>query len=194
MIADVIKFLRDRLNQTLTRDSSEGAVEDLFVYVGTNQDNSAKFKSDAVSILLVRTEEDTTLRQPNLYARVSLDGTHQKVSPEIRMSLWVLFVARFPDDYHRALEHLSDVIRYFQNHRVFDKNNSPELTEEVPQLILELITPTFTEQNEIWGALRSSYQPSALYKVNMVVFQDQNGESLPAVKEINQKVKQVTSS
>ncbi len=193
MIADVIKFLRDRLNKTLMRDSLEGAAEDLFVYVGTDADGSASFKSDAVSILLVRIEEDATLRNPDLYARVSAEGVHQKVAPEIRMKLWVLFVARFPDDYSRALRHLSDVIRYFQNHRVFNQENSPDLKEEVPQLILELVTPSFTEQNEIWGALRSAYQPSALYKVNMIVFRDEDGRSLTDVKELNQTVAQAPS-
>ncbi len=194
MIADVIKFLRDRLNKTLPRDSSEGAAEDLFVYVGTNRDDSASFKSDAVSILLVRIEEDTTLRQPDPYARIFAKGVHQKVAPEIRLNLWVLFVARFPDDYTQALQHLSDVIRYFQNHRVFNQENSPDLKEEVSQLMLELVTPSFTEQNEIWGALRSAYQPSALYKVNMIVFRDEEGRSLTDVKELVQTVVQAPPS
>lgn len=193
MIADVIKFLRNRLNEVLPRDSSEAAAEDLFVYVGTNKDDSASFKSDAVSILLVRIEEETTLRQADPYARITAKGVHEKVAPEIRMSLWVLFVSRFPGDYPRALQHLSDVIRYFQNHRVFNQENSPDLTEVVPQLILELVTPTFTEQNEIWGALRSAYQPSALYKVNMIVFYDEDGQSQPAVEELNQTVAQAPS-
>ena len=190
MIADVIKFLRDRLNNTLPRDSSEGAAEDLFVYVDTNKDDSVSFKSAAVSLMLVRIEEDTTLRQPDPYARISATGVHQKVAPEIRMNLWVLFVARFPDDYSRALQHLSDVLRYFQNHRVFNQENSPELKEEVSQVILELVTPSFAEQNEIWGALRSAYQPSALYKVKMIVFEDKDGEPLTEVKEVVQTVVQ----
>ncbi len=188
MIADVIQFLRDRLNQALPRDSSEGAAEDLFVYLGPGKDDSVGFKPDAVSILLVRIEEDTTLRKPDLYARVAGDGARQRVEPEIRMDLWILFVARFPDDYGQSLHHLSRVVRYFQNHRVFNQENSPDLTEEISQLVLELITPSFTEQNEIWGALRSAYQPSALYKVRMIVFQDEDGRPVTTVQEVTQTV------
>lgn len=190
MIADVIKFLRDRLNAALPRDSSEGAAEDLFVYVGTNKDDSVSFKSGAVSILLIRIEEESALRQPDPYARMSAQGEHQKVHPEIRMNLWVLLVARFPDDYFRALQHLSDVIRYFQNHRLFNHQNSPDLKPEVSKLIFELVTPTFSEQNEIWGALRSAYQPSSLYKIKAIVFQDEEGQSVPAVKEVVQTMMQ----
>ena len=193
MIADVIKFLRDRLNKTLPRDSSEGAAEDLFVYVGTNNDDSVSFKSAAVSLLLVRIEEDNALRQSDPYARISANGVHQKVAADIRMNLWVLFVARFPDDYTRALQHLSDVIRYFQNHRVFNQENSPDLKEEISQLVLELVTPSFSEQNEIWGALRSAYQPSALYKVKMIVFRDEDGQPLTRIEELIQTTEQVPS-
>jgi hypothetical protein len=193
MIADVIKFLRDRLNKTLPRDSSEGAAEDLFVYVGTNKDDSVSFKSAAVSLLLARIEEDTALRQPDPYARSSANGVHEKVAAEIRMNLWVLFVSRFPDDYARALQHLSDVIRYFQNHRVFNQENSPDLKEEVSQLVLELVTPSFSEQNEIWGALRAAYQPSALYKVKMIVFRDEDGVPLTRIEELIQTTEQVPS-
>jgi hypothetical protein len=193
MIADAIKFLRDRLNKTLPRDSSDGAAENLFVYVGTNKEDAVSFKSAAVSLLLVRIEEDTALRQPDPYARISPAGAHQKVAAEIRMNLWVLFVARFPDDYTRALQHLSDVVSYFQNHRVFNQENSPDLKEEVSQLVMELVTPSFSEQNEIWGALRAAYQPSALYKVKTIVFRDADGEPLTRIEEVVQTAEQVPS-
>jgi hypothetical protein len=194
MIAEVVKFLRDRLNKALPRDSSEGAAEDLFVYVNTSKDDALSFKSDAVSMLLIRIEEENTLRPPDLYSRVAADGSHQKVEPEIRMNLCVLFVARFPDDYAQALQQLSRVIGYFQNHRVFNHENSPDLQDDIYQLVLELITPSFSEQNEIWGALRTAYQPSAMYKVKMIVFRDEEGQSVPAVSELNQSVAQVRPS
>ena len=191
MIADVLRFLRNRLNKAVPRDSSGGPVEDLFAYVGTDKDDSVSFKSDAMSMLLIRIEEDATLRPPDLYARVSSDGTSQKMEPEIRMNLYILFVARFPDDYSRSLHYLSRVIRYFQNHRVFNLENSPDLGEDLCQLIMELVTPSFSEQNEIWGALRAAYLPSALYKLKLIVFQDQDARSLTAAKELIHTVSQV---
>lgn len=193
VIAEAIKFLRGRLNATLPRESSGGPVEDLFVYAGTSNDERVVFKADAVSVALVRIGEETALRQPDLHAKVSAAGVRQKVEPEIRLNLFVLFVARFPDDYRLSLHHLSRVIRYFQNHRVFNHQNSPDLHRDIPQLVLELVAPSFSEQNEIWGALRTAYQPSALYKVRMVVFRDEDAQPLATIEEALPTVGEVPS-
>src|SRR5438128_1278729 len=115
MIADVLGFLRDRLNKTIPADSSGGSAEDVFVYARTSKEDSVSFASNAVSMLLVRIEEETTLRRPDRYAQVAADGTRTRVEPDIRMNLYVLFVARFADDYALSLQHLSRVVRYFQN-------------------------------------------------------------------------------
>ena len=155
----------------------------------TERDDAVGFKAGAVSILLVRIEEDTTMHPPDGYVRVTAKGEHQRIAPEIRLNLYVLFVARFPDDYGRALEQLSTVIRYFQNHRVFNRENSQDLGEDISLLVMELLTPTFAEQNEIWSALRVAYQPSALYKVKMVVFQDAKGQPLAQPREVVRTVK-----
>lgn len=180
MIDQAVKFLLDRLNKALPRDP-EGAAEDLFTYVRTDRDDAVGFKAGAVSVLLVRIEEDTTMRPPDGYARVTgerEDRKVQRVEPEIRLNLYVLFVARFPDDYGRALEQLSAVIRYFRSHRVFNQMSDPDLGKDISLLIMELLTPTFAEQNEMWSVLRVAYQPSALYKLKMVVFQDAEGPPL----------------
>ena len=42
MIGEVVKFLRERLNRALPRDS-EGAAEDLFVYAGAERDDAVSF-------------------------------------------------------------------------------------------------------------------------------------------------------
>lgn len=193
MIAEVIKFLRGRLNATLPRESPGGPVEDLFVYAGTSNDERVIFKTDAISVALVRIDQETALRQPDLHAKVSAVGVRQKVEPEIRLNLFVLFVARFPDDYSLSLHHLSRVIQYFQNHRVFNHQNSPDLHRDIPQLVLELVAPSFSEQNEMWGALRTAYQPSALYKVRMVVFRDEDAQPLATIEEALPTVGEVPS-
>jgi hypothetical protein len=188
MIADVFSFLKDRLNKDLPRDAAVGPAEDLFVYVRTSKEDSMSFKPDSVSVLLVKTEEETTLRAPDLYRRTTPDGVTELVDPEIRMNLYVLFVARFADDYAQALRHLSRVIRYFQKQRVFTPDNAPELAPSVSQLVMHLITPSFSEQNELWGSLRTAYQPSAMYKAAMIVFADEAARPLAEVKELTRTV------
>lgn len=189
MIDLVLRFLQTRLSQALLRGPQGEPQEKLFVYVGSDKNDTVSFKPDAISTLLIRIEEEATLRPPDRYANAAGDGVRQRVEPEIRMNLWVMFVARFAD-YGEGLRHLSRVVAYFQNHRVFNAANSPDLDEDLQQVIVELVTPTFSEQNEIWGSLRSAYLPSALYRVKLVVFRDQDARSLIATQELIQSVSQ----
>jgi hypothetical protein len=193
MINSVFEFLRNDLNEKLPRDSSDGAMKDLFVYANTSKDDSLSFDSDSVSMMLIRMEEETATRQPDPYTRVSAMGLHQRIAPEIKMNLWVLLVARFPNDYARALKHISEVISYFQKHRVFNNENSPGLSDEISQLVMELVTPTFSEANQIWGLLRAAYQPSVLYKIKMITFEDDDGTLLTPISEIIQTTTQKTN-
>jgi len=41
----------------------------------------------------------------------------------------------------------------------------------------------FSEQNEMWNALRTIYHPSVLYKVKMIVFRDIDAAVMPGIKE-----------
>ncbi len=191
MIDLVLGFLQDRLNRLLPRNPHGEPQEKLFVFAGSDKDDSIGFKADAVSLLLVRIEEEPTLRQPDRYARPAADGVRQRVEPEIRLQVWVLMVARFPD-YLVAMRQLSRVIAYFQGQRVFNAANAPELGDALQQVIVELVTPSFSEQNEIWGSLRTAYLPSLLYRVKLLVFQDGDPRAIPATQDLQQSLSQVS--
>ena len=122
------------------------------------------------------------------YVRVAADGTHRRVQPDIRINLYVLFVARF-SQYEQGLSYLSRIIEHFQAHRVFDHSNAPELSERIERLIMELTTQSFAEQNEIWNALRTTYHPSMLYRVRMVVIREDVAVTTPGVGDKEMAVK-----
>ena len=185
MIGTVFDFLKDGLNAYLDLVSGahpDGAAGAWVVFPdGTHADAEA-FKLGAVSALLINVEEEKILRPADRYVGRSNGGT-QAVQPEVRLNLYILFVARF-GNYAEGLNHLSGVIQYFQGHRVFDHLNAPALTEDVAQLTMELVTLPLAEQSEVWKALRSMYYPSVLYKVRMVVFQ---GDGDPVTGRITEK-------
>jgi hypothetical protein len=81
------------------------------------------------------------------------------------------------------LKYLSRIVQHFQNHRVFNQQNAPELSQRIDRLVLELITLPFSEQNEIWNALRTAYRPSVLYKARMIVFRDEGALPQPEIAE-----------
>ena len=116
---------------------------------------------------------ETTLRAADPYRRVLADGTALSVMPEVRMNLYILFVAHFAQ-YEQSLDYLTLVVRYFQNLRVLDHRNAPGLAEGVEKLIFELVTLPFGEQDSVWNALRTTYHPSVLYRMKMITLRDED--------------------
>jgi hypothetical protein len=183
VISDVLLFLKNELNTHLGRnDAAEGGdgLEDKVVFLDGEKMDPVSFKLGAVTILLINVEEEAILRAPNPYARVAADGAAYGVQPDIRINLCVLFVARFKQ-YEQALANLSKIIQYFQGHRVFDRRNAPALDGAIDKLIMELLTLPFSEQNDLWNALRTTYHPSVLYKVKTIVFEDQQAQTTSPV-------------
>ncbi len=189
MIDQALIFLKQRLNGHLNlgREPVQSQ-EDPVVFLDGDQMDTLSFKTGAVTALLVNTEMENTLRSADLYGRTSPNGGRQEVQPDIRLNLYVLFVSRYRQ-YEDALSSLSQIIQYFQHHRVFDQQSAPELNEDIKKLIVEMITLPFAEQNEVWSALRVSYQPSVLYKVKLIVYRT---DPTPHRPKIDQKTIRVS--
>lgn len=183
MIGDVLVLLKDRLNTYLNSGlSPEDSAEDKVVFVDGEKMDPMSFQLGAVSVLLINVEEENTMRPPDLFARTLADGTRQRVQPEIRLNIYVLYVARFKQ-YEESLNFLSRVIQYFQLNRVLDHHNAPNLSEDIDHLNIELVTLPFSEQNEVWNSLRTTYHPSILYRVRMTTFQDQDAAGTQEIGE-----------
>lgn len=185
MISDVLLLLKDQLNEHLVAQSGWSPAnpgEEKVVFLDGERMDPVTFKLGAVTALLINLEEETTLRPADLYRRHRADGSIDQAMPEVRLNLYVLFVARFKQ-YEQSLRCLSQIIRYFQHHRVLDHHNSPGLSPELEKLILEMVTLPFSEQDQIWNALRTTHHPSVLYRVRMITYQDEEGLAEPRVDE-----------
>ncbi len=135
-----------------------------------------------VTLLLVNLEEDRSLRPDDPFQRRSNDGTTQRVAPAMPIIAHVLFAAR-ATTYEQSLSYISLILECFRRTRVIDHENTPNLSNRIEKLTMELVTIPFSEQNHLWGLLRASYQPSLLYKVRVLVFQDEKGQTLPQIKD-----------
>lgn len=169
MIDQAMTFLRDQLNQYLKLKAN--ILEDKVGFIKGDNSEAVNFENDSITLMLVNLEEERILRPADRYEVTISNGLKIGGSPEIRLNLFVLFVARF-NDYTQSMKLLSLVIQFFQSHFVFDHENAPDLSQDIEKLIVELNTLSFNEQNEIWNALRRTYLPSALYKIRMIVFRD----------------------
>ncbi len=178
MIDDVLDLLKGQLNAYLASSGHPGDKVDLL-----DGETSPSFKLNQITTLLINLEEEAAVRSADPHRRILPGGKVLTVNPEIRLSLYVLFVARF-EDYKQGLRYLSLVIRFFQNHRFLDHKNAPDLPEGIEKLLIELVSLPFSQQNEIWRVLNASYQPSALYKVGLVVFRDDQGIEPPLIDQV----------
>jgi len=174
VIGQVLAFLRKQLDDYLRAELAGGIdepVADKVAFLEGDKLDPIAFKEEAVSELLVNVEEERQLRAADPYLRVQEDGKPQRRQPDLRLILYVLFVARFKQ-YDSAWEHLGKVIEYLQSNRTFDRASHPELPAGVEKLILELVTQSFAEQSDVWSMLRTTYRPSSLYRVRLIVLHD----------------------
>jgi Pvc16 N-terminal domain len=102
-----------------------------------------------------------------------------RVSPPLGVNLLVLVSASF-----------SNIMGFFQGKPSFNAQNSSAFPSEMEKLSLELVNLTFTEINNVWSVLGAKYMPSIVYKVRMLVVQENwIGERAPAVSATSTRVK-----
>jgi hypothetical protein len=183
VIDQAMLLLRNTLNAhlTLAAPGQDASAEDAVVFLDGDKTDPISFKIGAVTMLLINVEQEPILRAANPYQRMGSDGTPYRSRPDIRLNLRVLFVARFKQ-YEQALARLSQVLSFFQSNPVLDALSAPSLPATIPQLTMELVTQPLNEQNDLWNALRATFQPSLLYRVRMLVFEDQQVEVIGPVK------------
>lgn len=177
MIGQALLFLRDELNRHLA--GSAGGEEDPVVFLDGYELNEPNFKQGAVTQLLFNLQEERQMRQADRYTRRVNQGAEPEVvlrtMPDIRLFMHVLFIARYKD-YHRSWDLLSQIIQHFQSHPVYRRSEFDGMPGEVETLILELIPLDFSQQNDIWNALRVSHHPCIHYRVRLLVFRDQSAQ------------------
>ena len=173
MISEALLFIKDLLNEHLCAQSGQtlGEAEDKVIFISGENLDPISFKLGAITCLLINIEEEKILRLADPYVQTRNDGAKVRVQPDIRMNLYVLFIARFKL-YEEGLSYLSRILEYFQTNRVLDHTNTPSLSPRIHRLIMELTTLALAEQNDVWNALRTTYHPSILYKVRMLVLRE----------------------
>ena len=169
MIDEVISVLKDKLNDYVRFKT--GHPEDKVVLPEGSKLDPSQFQLNNITPMLINIDEEKTARLPDRFGGVIKNGLRTEFNPDIAVNLLVLFVVRF-DDYRQSMKFLSLIIKFFQRTRIIDRSNTPSLSPEIDRLTIELQALPLADQNELWMSLNSTYQPSLLYKVRMLVFKD----------------------
>lgn len=180
MIYEILATLKDKLNEYICLKIDDP--DDIVAFPDGGKLDPSQFPLNNITLVLINIEEEKSVRSADRFGGVVRNGLRTEINPSIPVNLLILFVVRFTD-YQQSMKVLSLVIRFFQRNRVFDHTNTPSLSPELSKFTVELQALPLAEQNELWSSLHSSYQPSLLYKVSMLVFNDK--ESIQVIQDVN---------
>ena len=173
MIDKVLDFVRTQLNTYLQNKLSLLPTEDAIILSNVSQLNETQPSSGGndvdpqnAFISLINIEEDRISKSPENFVR-ALDGSITYKSPKIFLNLYLLFAVNL-SSYPESLKRLSYIIQFFQYQNVFTPLSSPSMPEGVDELILDLMTLSYQDLNNLWGILGSRYLPSVMYKMRLI--------------------------
>jgi hypothetical protein len=187
MLDVAVQFLKEELNTfLLTRTGSSTVTVKLSKIV----DEAGKYALDinTIGVALLNIEEERIFRaQIPEYSTVN--GQHLVQEPEMKLNLHLLFAAHF-QLYDQALKYISYVLTYFQSHPSFTSVAYPALDSRIGKLVVELQSLSYEQLNQVWAFIGGKQLPSVLYKVRMVVLQDEAKTAIqPPVMIVNSQVR-----
>ena len=173
MIFGILNFLKFQLDTHLS-GGNQATAEPLIVLSNPwSNSESAKGNFYLNAISLINIEEEKVFK-PQQEQRFPTDEFRYTMKPpELYLNLYLL-ISTYNRNYEEALKFISKVIGYFQMHNVFVKNTldasaGATIPDGVEQIVMELYTASFEQQNQIWAALSTGYLPSVIYKVKSII-------------------------
>jgi hypothetical protein len=124
-----------------------------------------------IVISLINVEREASANGSSWPMRGGLEG-HGRVSPPLGLNLMVMVTASFGGNYGEALKVLGNVMAFLQSKPMFNARNSAAFPANFEKLSLELVNLSIHEVNNVWSILGAKYMPSIVYKVRMLVVQE----------------------
>ena len=171
MIHLALNFLRQHLSKELNLKLGLTPATASVKISPVNKDTAPDNK---IHLTLVNIEEEKILKNQNYYRKVTPDSDfYTVVNPEIKVNLYVLASAQFEEsNYTEALKQISYVMTIFQGKNVFNQQDLTGDAQTLETLIVELYTQTIEQNNGLWQAMGSNPVPAVMYKVRLLLIQD----------------------
>jgi hypothetical protein len=126
---------------------------------------------DTTRLTLFQIDEERVTREQR--PERTLLGGHEVVLPApLKLNLVLVFAGRF-QKYDQALRTLSLILGFFQARPLFTPANSPALPEGVQRVAIDLLSYGPEQMNQMWACFGAKHLPSVVYRLRMVLLQDQ---------------------
>ena len=171
MIDIALKTVRDDIQVFLNLKAQSGSLENKIILSPIADSGSNPMVENAISMSLMKIEEE---RINTNHRRITekREGCVAYYNPPIKLNLYILFAAQF-NDYLESLKFISHTISFFQVKPVFTSNNTPTLDPSIGKLSFEIFDQSLQDLSYLWGMVGTSYIPSVLYKMRMLVIQEE---------------------
>lgn len=170
MLDSALHFLKEELN-TYIEVKTGRQRENVVKFAKIQMPKNITMQDGAITVFLINVEEERLFRSGVAQNNRLTSGNTSRDSQSLCLNFHVLFIANF-NDYEDSLKFLSLTLKFFRSYRIFTQQRFPFLSPDIQQLTTELVNLTFMEQSELWQSLELPFIPSALYKVGMLVFPD----------------------
>lgn len=187
MLDVALTFLKDQLQGFLVARTGAGPdARPVNLTPVVNDQGRYAIAVDSLGLTVVNIEEERTFRA-QVPSYVLVDGRQVLREPEVRLNLHVLVAANFRL-YTEALRYLSLVIAFFQSNPGFTVDAFPSLDPRIGLLTAELYSLSYEQLNQVWAFIGGKQLPSVVYKVKVVVVQDD------AIAEIGPPITTLTAT
>ena len=181
MLYPAIENIQRVLNDTLSPTVSMANIS--MVENGENDQNDAD-----IIISLVNIEEVRLARDQHYVVR--LDGDLLPKNPPVHLDLSLLFTTHGAG-YANNLQHLQDIISFFQKKSAFSADDTPGLADDgIERLTMEMVTLSLEQLQQLWSMLGGKYRPSVLYKMRMLTIDSVQDRTIAPITEIEARFKQ----
>lgn len=134
----------------------------------------ASSEENYVSMSLIRIENDRENMSFSPVPRFQeSDDSVAYYNQPLKLNLYILFAANF-NKYLESLKFISYIIAFFQSKHVFTPVNTPNMDADLGKVVLNLCNQTMEEQNQMWGMLGGDFFPSVLYKLRLIIIDEQH--------------------
>jgi hypothetical protein len=171
MLDTALKFLVTEVNAHLVRRTGVPDAGGMTLARVTDDNGNWTLPTNSLGLTLFQIEEERALRNP-LPDRVVLGGREIALPPELKLNLTLLVSAHFTQ-YETALRQLAHVLAFFHARPLFTAGDSPGLPDGLDLLAMDLLNYGPEQMNQMWSCLGTKHLPSAVYRLRMVVLQDQ---------------------
>jgi len=169
MLDLALKAVTNQLNRYMHRhfDLDEDAV--MLTSPFDSEGNASSQVNNKLVVFLANINKDSlSNNRPNSAGAIT--SSFSSPTP-LSLNLYIIIAASFDAArYQESLTYLSYAVSCFQQQPVIDQHNSPDLSNSIDKLIMDIENIGINDLSNLWGVLGGQYIPSVMYKVRMLVF------------------------